>query len=108
MSLNVYINCIIKTLVYDSNITHNLGGMAEKAGIYQHLWRPEELKLTKVSELIKPLTKALKNLQTRPDYYKQFNSPNGWGKYENFVEFVSDYLTQIKDSEYTLFFKRPV
>ncbi len=28
--------------VYSANITHNLGEMADKAGIYYALWRPEE------------------------------------------------------------------
>ena len=32
---------------YSANITHNLGKMAEEAGIYKHLWRPEEIGITK-------------------------------------------------------------
>jgi signal transduction histidine kinase len=30
-------------VLFVSNITHNLNIMADKAGIYQHLWRPEEI-----------------------------------------------------------------
>ena len=30
--------------VYGANITHNLGQMADKAGIYEALWRPYRLK----------------------------------------------------------------
>lgn len=30
--------------VFDRNITHNLGNMADKSGIYYALWRPEEIK----------------------------------------------------------------
>jgi len=47
MSLDVYLMKTMPTSVYDANITHNLGAMAEAAGIYKHLWRPEEIGITK-------------------------------------------------------------
>ena len=78
--------------VYSSNITHNLNKMAEAAEIYQHLWRPEEINITKAKELINPLTKGLFKLKADPKHFKTFDAPNGWGIYENFVEFVQDYL----------------
>lgn len=78
--------------VFWYNITHNLGRMAEVAGIYQHLWHPEELGITQAHELIGPLTQGLIKLDQRPDYFKHFNPPNGWGTYENLVEFVKKYL----------------
>jgi hypothetical protein len=81
--------------VYDANITHNLGAMAAEAGIYQALWRPEELEITKANELIDPLEKGLKDLKEKPEYYEKFNSPNGWGLYEHFVPFVEKYLENI-------------
>ena len=77
---------------FDYNITHNLSTMAGKAGIYQHLWRPEELGISKASELIDPLTVGLADLKGRPDYFKEFNPPNGWGNYDNLVAFVEKYL----------------
>jgi len=62
MSLDVYLQvpaCKVcergPTTVYDANITHNLGEMADEAGVYKHLWRPEEIGLTKAAELIEPL-----------------------------------------------------
>ena len=33
-----------REVLYDANITHNLGEMAKKAGIYEALWRPYRLK----------------------------------------------------------------
>jgi len=83
--------------VYQSNITHNLGKMAEKAGIYKPLWRPEEIGITKANELIKPLTRGLKKLKAKPEYYKKFDSPNGWGLYEHFVPWVEEYLQACKE-----------
>lgn len=78
--------------VYWANITHNLGKMAGAAGIYQHLWRPEEIGITKASELIEPLTAGLALLKRNEKLFMKFNSPNGWGMYEHFVPFVEKYL----------------
>ena len=83
--------------VYDANITHNLGEMADKAGIYYALWRPEEIGKTKASEIVELLEKGLTDLKSRPEYFEQFNSPNGWGMYEHFVPFVEKYLEACKE-----------
>ena len=83
--------------VYDANITHNLNTMAEKAGIYEALWRPEEIKVTKAKGLIDILENGLKDLKNRPEYFKGFNSSNGWGMYVNFVPFVEKYLIACKE-----------
>ena len=81
---------------YWSNITHNLNKMAEAAGIYQHLWRPEELGITKASQLVEPLTAGLARLKAEPKKFKAYNASNGWGTYENFVPFVEQYLEACK------------
>jgi len=78
--------------VYSSNITHNLNKMAEAAGIYEHLWRPEERGISRAKELIEPLTKGLNLLKSNPEQFKKYDSPNGWGLYEHFVPFVERYL----------------
>jgi hypothetical protein len=79
-------------VVYHRNITHNLGNMADEAGIYKHLWRPDEIGITQASQLIMPLEDGLKLLESDPERFKQFNPSNGWGTYEGFAEFVRDYL----------------
>jgi hypothetical protein len=78
--------------VYDANITHNLGKMAHEAGIYEALWRPEEIGVTHAHQLIQPLSVGLENLKRDPEHYQYFDSPNGWGVYENLVQFVEGYL----------------
>ena len=72
--------------VYWANITHNLSKMAGEAGIYEALWRPEEIGKTKATEIVE-----LADLKARPEHFKTFNSPNGWGMYEHFVPFVEKY-----------------
>ena len=83
--------------VYWANITHNLGKMAGEAGIYEALWRPEEIGKTKASEIVELLEKGLADLKARPEHFEKFNSPNGWGMYEHFVPFVEEYLEACKE-----------
>jgi hypothetical protein len=78
--------------LYDANITHNLNQMADAAGIYQHLWRPDELGISIAGELVEPLRAGLEKLKADPAHFEQFNAPNGWGMYEHFVPFVEKYL----------------
>jgi hypothetical protein len=110
MSLNVYLtrkkwvsydegktHTEEKEEVYSANITHNLGKMAGEAGIYEALWRPEEIGKIKASEIIELLEKGLADLKARPEHFETFNSPNGWGMYEHFVPFVEKYLEACKE-----------
>jgi hypothetical protein len=82
--------------LYSGNITHNLGKMAEEAGIYYALWRPEEIGKTRAYEIIELLEKGLEDLKDRPVHFKKFDSPNGWGMYIHFVPFVEEYLDACK------------
>lgn len=84
--------------LYWANITHNLNKMADEAGIYQHLWRPEELGIKKAGELITPLSEGLTRLKADPEHYKTFNASNGWGKYDGFVDWVERYLQACKEN----------
>ena len=75
--------------VFSANITHNLSPIANKAGLYDYLWHPE---VTTASELIRPLAEGLLELVIDPDKYIALNPANGWGKYEDLVDFVTKYL----------------
>jgi len=77
---------------YSANITHNLGQMAGLAGIYRHLWRPEELGITKARELIEPLAIGLELMRREPERFEALNPDNGWGSYAGFVPWVQDYM----------------
>lgn len=97
MSLDFSISRVQKTTVFDRNITHNLGEMASCAGIYQHLWRPEELGITTAGELIEPLEQGLEKLKSNPERFKKHDAKNGWGLYEHFVPFVEEVLAACKE-----------
>lgn len=79
-------------VLYHSNITHNMGHMATEAQIYDVLWRPDEIGLTKAHEIVSQLWQGLQELRNRPDVYKKYNPENNWGSYESLVEFVQEYL----------------
>lgn len=97
MSLDFSLTVVQPTEVFSANITHNLGAMAKEAGIYFHLWRPEEIGITKGSELITPLTVAITEMEHDPTRFKKHNSPNGWGTYKHFVPFVQSVLQGCMD-----------
>lgn len=78
--------------VFTYNITHNLTTMADKAGIYEALWRPEEIGAVKAKDLITPLSAGLNMLKENSSFFKEFNPNNGWGNYEGLVRFIEEYL----------------
>lgn len=92
MSLDISLSAMKETCVFEYNITHNLNTMAEDAGIYKHLWSPEEIGITHASQLIEPLTKGLELLRSDRERFEKFNPENGWGNYDDLVEFVENYL----------------
>lgn len=86
------LNVTLSKEIYSDNITHNLNTMADEAGIYEHLWEPEEHGVCYAEELIEPLKGGLELLESDPERFKAFNPPNGYGSYEYLVEFVRGYL----------------
>lgn len=97
MSLEFYLMQVQPTEVFDANITHNLAGMADKAGIYDALWWPDEHGYTKAGQIVPILREGLAKLKADPGYYKQFDSPNGWGRYIHFVPFVEKVLAACEE-----------
>lgn len=83
--------------VYTANITHNLNRMAKAAGIYMHLWKPEEIGVVHARELVDPLTVGLLKLTENPEYYRKFNPENLWGNYDGLVTFVSEYIVACRN-----------
>ena len=100
MSLEINLSALRHTMVYSANITHNLGRMAEVAGIYKHLWHPEKVGVETALDLIQPLTDAITNMRAEPDKYKIYDAKNGWGTYEQFVPWLEELLMEcIKNAD---------
>jgi hypothetical protein len=93
INIDEYEESVYETdIVFDYNITHNLNTMADAAGIYEYLWRPEEVNIEFARDLIEPLRNGLHLLKLNPEEYKKYNPENGWGSYEGLVTFVEKYL----------------
>ena len=88
--------------IYSANITHNLVMMADAAGIYEALWRPDEHSYTKAGQLIPLLKAGLEKMKADPAKFEAFNSPNGWGMYHNFVPWVERYLAACEENPESL------
>lgn len=78
--------------VFSANITHNLGRMARLAGIYEALWRPEEIGIVYAKDLIPRLREGIAWLEANREEAETANPPNGWGDYDGLLGFVREYL----------------
>jgi len=98
LSLDVYISAVRTVNVYNGNITHNLNKMAMEVKLsngrtlYEVLWRPEEHNYTKASEIVPLLVEGIMILCSERERFLPFNPPNGYGNYENLVQFTQNYL----------------
>lgn len=78
---------------FDAYVTHNLNKMAQEAGIYEAMWRPEELGCKEAQDIADILMRGLETMVRRKWYFEQFNPKNGFGDYEGFVKVVMQYAT---------------
>lgn len=82
--------------LFELRITHNLGKMAEEAGLYLPLWRPEEGGYKFGKDIEPLLEEGLSRLIENPEHYSTFNPSNGWGTYSGLVSFAISYLQAIR------------
>jgi len=81
---------------FSANITHNLGSMADEAGIYRCLWRPDENGITKAGQLVPLLEAGLALMRSDRPRFEKFNAKNGWGLYEHFIPWIEEYVEACK------------
>lgn len=86
---------------WSGNITHNLTEMADDCVVpcdvitlYDLLWRDIQEPYTEneVWVYISKLSECLYVLKNDPEHFKQFNPSNGWGTYEQLIEFVRSFI----------------
>jgi len=99
--------------IYWKNITHNLTEMADKAGIYEALWRPfkllsnynsenelidkeyeyifEENNTVRAKDITEVMQKGLKFMKDNKEMLLKYNPDNGWGSYDSLLESVTEY-----------------
>lgn len=83
------------------NYTYNVMPMYEKALGVQSL--TEFLQGKKVSEVIQPLMKGIREMEAHPEEYKKLNPENGWGNYEGALNFLKTIVSKcVLKSDYTI------
>lgn len=78
--------------VFDSNLTHNLGRMAEEACLYHAIWRPDAIGANRASEITDSLVDGLRFMKRNRDSLSLFNPDNGCGCFDDLERFVESYL----------------
>lgn len=79
---------------------HCLCYCPDKTSLHSILWRPEETTLLTINgkltpSYVKALSICLEDLKEHRKYYEKFNPKNGWGNYDNLVNFVENLLEAI-------------
>jgi hypothetical protein len=92
LDISLYIPVTTREAVFAHNITHNLGKMADAAGIYRALWRPEEIGITHAKQLIPILTAGLHFMRANKAALVALEPSNKWGNYQGLLELVEKYL----------------
>lgn len=104
MSLDVDLMVTQPVSVYDGNVTHNLGTMAEEVvlsnglTLYQVLWIPDEHELKFARDISNLLDEGWNILLADPEKYKKYDPPNGWGSYDGLCNFVYKYRNACLDN----------
>lgn len=88
MSLDIAFTVYQLVPLVELNITHNLAPMAKALGIYTYLWHPEKKNLVFAHELTNIIDDAIIEMKSNPDKYKTYDSANGWGVYDDFLNFL--------------------
>ena len=79
-------------VLYEANYTHNCGRMAGQAGLYELVWHPDRIGVTKASQVIAPLKDGIEFMRANPEKFIALNPENGWGSYDTFLPWLERYL----------------
>jgi hypothetical protein len=93
-SLKNKIESVLDNEVFSMNITSNLDKMAKAAGFYQELWHLSGIKTCE--DLLPYIEAGLGELKMKPNVYKQYSASNGWGTYEQFIDWLEKLISNLK------------
>ena len=107
MSLDIDLMDKWEGSVFSKNITHNLSTMADNvpvgdgATLHDIMWDLEDKfpNRTKAKQIAIPLTKALIYINTHEKEISEYNPENGWGTYEQLLEFTKEFQMACIDNQ---------
>lgn len=91
MSLDIYLIEYGESM-WSANMTHNLNKIAIEAGVYECLWRPDEIGVKYARDNISNLRFALGIFYSKYDELKKLNPSNGWGDIDGLIEVAQEFL----------------
>jgi len=98
MGLDVYLKEVKPCTIWAIGITHNLTAMAEAAGLYECMWRPDEIGITLANQMIEPLRGGIAVLKQDKEKLEQLNPENGFGSYEILLSVAKRYLAACEEN----------
>ena len=93
MSYNLSIKAPRVIEVYDGNLTWNISEMLQVA--FEHEDHIKKLNGMKCVDAKPIVQKAYVRLLLNEENYEQYNAPNGWGTYEDTVEYIGEFYQAI-------------
>lgn len=87
--------------LYSCNITHNISKMWRESGCYNVIYSDNQIPS---EEAIPVLKNALEYFNKNKKTLEKFNSPNGWGNYDNAHNFLSNLLNECIKRPKTILF----
>ena len=85
---------------FEMNVTYNVSTMLKRAGIHPHI-----LSGLTAKDVRPIIENACLLMRDNADYFRRFDSPNGWGTYETtfaFVEKLNTYLMNDAPDDYVM------
>lgn len=99
MSLDIYLVDRFQTegndeqeIYWQGNITHNLNKIAIEVGVYEYLWRPDEIGIIKAKDNIENLRFSLILFYIHYEKLEELNLNNGWGSLVGLIDFTNEYF----------------
>lgn len=77
--------------LFDTNITHNVRPMWEKAGVYDALYESDG---NLAEQYIPALAAGVADMATNPADYEALDSANGWGTYRDAFPWLHEVYRQ--------------
>lgn len=98
MSLDFSLVRRMPTEIAHANITHNMTNLWEALGIYEQLYNSHG---KYANEVYNDLRRALDVLLSDPEYFKKYDSPNGWGTVDAAIRFLTEITEACKEYPYS-------
>lgn len=83
-------------IVWTGNITHGLDRVAKACNLYKPIWTPGEEGIIVARDICSALAAGLLVLETRTEMFRQYEPTNNWGRVEDLISFVAEYLAACK------------